>query len=72
MLRLDIDEKLTKDTIVLNSTLTSPKTIIELPTKNYIDNKFKDPSIIKNTDHADFNNKYLDTVRMITVTELPE
>ena len=72
LLRLDIDEKLTQDTIVLNSTLTSPKTIIELPTKNYIVNKFFDPSIIKNTDHADFNNKYLDNVRMITVNELPE
>ena len=72
LLRLDTDEKLTQDTIVLNSTLTSPKTKIKLPTKNYIDNKFNDPSIIKNTDHADFNNKYLDNVRMITVTELPE
>ena len=72
LLRLDTDEKLTQDTIVLNSTLTSPKTITELPTKNYVDNKFNDPSIIKNTDHADFNNNYLDNVRMITVTELPE
>ena len=72
LLRLDTDEKLTQDTIVLNFTLTSPKTIIELPTKNYIDSKFNDPSIIKNTDHADFSNKYLDNVRMITVNELPE
>ena len=72
LLRLDTDEKLTQDTIVLNSILTSPKTIIELPTKNCVDNKFNDPSMIKNTDHADFNNNYLDNVRMITVTELPE
>ena len=57
LLRLDPDEKLTQDSIILNSTLTSPKTIIELPTKNYVDNKFKDPSIIKNTDHVDFNAK---------------
>ena len=71
-LGLDTDEKLTQDTIVLNSTLTSPKTIVELPTKNYVDKKFNDPSIIKNTDHADFKNNYLDNVRMITVTELPE
>ena len=72
LLRLDTDEKLKQDTIVVNSTLTTPKTIIELPTKNYVDNKFNDPSIIENTDHADFNNNYLDNVRMITVTELPE
>ena len=31
--------------LVNKSTLTSPKTIIEVPTKNYVDNKFIDPSI---------------------------
>ena len=72
MLRLDTDEKLTQDTIVLNSTLTSRKTIIELPTINYIDNKFNDPSIIKNTDDVDFNDKNLDNVRWIGVNELPK
>ena len=34
LLRLDPDEKLKQDSIILNSTLTSPKTIIEVPTKN--------------------------------------
>ena len=67
LLRLDTDEQLTQDTIVLNSTLTSPKTIIELPTKNYIDDKFNDPSLIKNTDHVDFNDKILDNVHSIKV-----
>ena len=43
-----------------------------MPTKNYVDNKFNDSSIIKNTDHADFNNKFLDNVRMITINELPK
>ena len=65
LLRLDIDEKLTQDTIILNSTLTTPKTIIELSTKNYVDNKFTDPSIIKNTDHVGFNNEILDNVYAI-------
>ena len=40
LLRLDPDEKLdldNQDSIILNSTLTSPKTIIEIPTKAYID-----------------------------------
>ena len=40
LLRLDPDEKLNPDeqaSIILNSTLTSPKTIIELPTKSYVD-----------------------------------
>ena len=40
MLRLHRDEKLKldeQDSILLNSTLTSPRTIIELPTKTYVD-----------------------------------
>ena len=71
LLRLDPDEKLTQDSIILNSTLTSLKTIIELPTKIYVDNKFNDPSIIKNTDHVDFNVKNLDNVRWIKVNNMP-
>ena len=71
LLRLDPDEKLTQDSIILNSTSTSPKTIIELPTKNYVDNKFNDSSIIKNTDHVDFNDKILDNVHSIKVNSYP-
>ena len=71
LLRLDPDEKLTQDSIILNSTLTSPKTILEIPTKNYVDNKFNDPSIIKNTDHVDFNDKTLDNVHSIKVNHYP-
>ena len=40
LLRLDPDEKLKldeKDSVVLISTLTSPMTIIEIPTKSYVD-----------------------------------
>ena len=47
LLRLDLDEKLKQDTIILNSILSTPKTIIELSTKIYVDKKFNDPSIIK-------------------------
>ena len=71
LLRLDTDEKLTQDTIVLNSTLTSPKTIVELPTKNYVDNKFNDSSIIKNVDNVDFNDKDIDNVGWIKVNKWP-
>ena len=62
---------MTQDTIILNSTLTSPKTILEIPTKNYVDNKFDDPSIIKNTDHIDFNDKNIDNVNSIKVNSYP-
>ena len=70
VLRLDPDEKLTQDSIIPNSTLTSPKTIIELPTKNYVDNKFNDASIIKNIDHVDFNDKNIDNVNSIKVNTI--
>ena len=72
LLRLDPDEKMEHDSIIPYSTLTSPKTILEIPTKNYVDNKFNDPSIIKNTDHVDFNDKRLDNVRWTRVNEMPE
>ena len=71
LLRLDPDEKLEQVSIILNSTLTTPKTTLELPTKNYVDNKFNDPSIIKNTDHVDFNNKILDNIFGIRVNSYP-
>ena len=71
LLRLDPDEKLEQDSIILNSTLTTPKTILEIPTKNYVDNKFNDSSIIKNTDHVDFNDKDIDNVGWIKVNKWP-
>ena len=60
-----------QDSIILNSTLTSPKTIVDVPTKNYVDSKFNDPSIIKNTDHVDFNAKNLDNVGWVNVNRMP-
>ena len=74
LLRLDPDEKLILDersSIVLNSTLTSPRTIIGAPIKKYVDNKFSDPSIIKNTAQADFNDKNLENVRLSRVNSMP-
>ena len=71
LLKLHPDEKMKQDSIILNSTLTSPKTIIELPTKNYVDNRFNDPSIIKNTNHVDCNDKNFDNVRWIKVNHMP-
>ena len=71
LLRLDPDEKLEQDSIILNSTSTSPKTILKIPTKNYVDHKFNDSSIIKNTDHVDFNDKILDNVHSIKINSYP-
>ena len=71
LLRIDPDEKLKRDTIIPISTLTLPKTKIELPTKNYVDNKINDHSILKNTDHVDFNDKNLHNVRCNKVNQMP-
>ena len=43
------------------------KTKIELPNKKYVDKKFNDPSIIKNTTQVDFKDKNFDNVRFIKV-----
>ena len=84
LLRLDPDEKLDKDnqdSIVLNSTLTSTKTIIEIPTKSYIDSlheenersrrdlgiDFYDESsdLVKNNITSDFDDNIISNVRSI-------
>ena len=42
--------------------LPDPISIGEPVSKQYVDNKFNDPSIIKNTAHVDFNDKNPDNV----------
>ena len=71
LLGLDRDEKMKQGLILLMYTLTTPKTILEIPTKYYVDSKFNDPSIIKNTDHVDFNDKNLDNVGWVKVNKWP-
>ena len=44
---------------------------IELPTKNYVNKKFNDPSIMKDTAHVDFNKKNLDNVRFANLNSMP-
>ena len=51
--------------------LPDPISIGEPVSKSYVDNKFNDPSIIKNTDHVDFNDKILDNVYAIRVNSNP-
>ena len=58
--------------IVLDSTETSTRTSMEIPTKDYVDNKFNDPSLIKNVDNVNFNNKYIDNVGWVKVNKWPK
>ena len=45
--------------------------MIELPTQPYVDNKFKDLSIIGNNTYIVFNDKNLDNVRFVKVNSFP-
>ena len=54
-----------------NKKLPDPFSIRVACSKNYVDNKFKDPNIIKNTNHVDFNDKNLDTVNFIKLDSIP-
>ena len=51
--------------------IPDPISIREAASKNYVDNLFNDPSIIKNTAHVDFNDKNLDNVRFVKVNSMP-
>ena len=89
-MRLDPDETLDLDnqeSIILNSTLTEPKTIIEIPTKDYIDSlqeenersrrdlgiDFYDESsdLVKNNQSNDFNDNIILNVRSIQINDDP-
>ena len=45
--------------------------ITEAASKNYVDNLFNDPSIIKNTAHIDLNDRNITNARFIQVNQLP-
>ena len=90
LLRLDSNEKLdldNQDAIILNSTLTSPKTIIETPTKSYIDSLHEENErsrrnlglafyeesneLVKNNQDNDFNDNKLTNIDSITINRKP-
>ena len=80
LLRLDLDEQLKldeQDSIVLNSNLTSPKTIIELPTIKYNDclhessrNK-RDLSSVFNDQDNEFDNNNITDLDSVSVKRNP-
>ena len=52
-------------------TLPDPTGIREAASKNYVDNLFNDPSILKNTAHIDLNDRSITNARFIQVNQLP-
>ena len=49
-----------------------PISIREPASKNYVDNLFNDPSIVKNTEHIDLNDRNITNARFIQVIQLPQ
>ena len=52
--------------------LPDPISIREAASKNYVDNLFNDPSIVKNTEHIDLNDRNISNARFILVNQLPQ
>ena len=52
--------------------LPDPISIREAASKNYVDNKFNDPSILKNTEHLDLNDRNITNVRFLQVNQWPQ
>ena len=52
--------------------IPDPISIREQAQKNYVDNKFNDPSIITNTKHFDMNDRNITNARFIQVNQLPQ
>ena len=52
-------------------TLPNPTSKREPASTKHVDTKFTDPSIIKNTTHVNFNNKYFESLRFIKVNSYP-
>ena len=49
--------------------LPDPISIREAASKNYVDNKFNDPSILKNTEDIDLNDRNIRNARFIQVNQ---
>ena len=52
--------------------LPDPISIREAASKNYVDNLINDPSIVKNTEHIDLNDRNITNARFIQVNQLPQ
>ena len=52
--------------------MPDPISIREPASKNYVDNFFNDPSIVKNNAHIDLNDRNITNARFIQVNQLPQ
>ena len=52
--------------------IPDPISIREVASKNYVDNLFNDPSVVKNTEHIDLNDRNITNSRFIQVNQWPQ
>ena len=71
-----IESKIEEDNDLKNQyrikNLPDPISIREAVSKNYVDNLFNDPSIVKNTAHFDLNDRNITNARFIQVNQWPQ
>ena len=68
----DIEEDLDLKNQFKIKNLPDPISIREPASKNYVDNLFNDPSIVKNTEHIDLNDRNITNARFIQVNQWPQ
>ena len=67
----NIEEDMDLNNQFRNKNLPNPISIREATSKNYVNSLFKDPSIIKNTEHIDLNDRNINNARFIQVNQWP-
>ena len=68
----NIEEDMDLKNQVRNENLPDPISIREAASKNYVENLFNDPSIVKNNAHIDLNDRNITKARFIQVNQLPQ
>ena len=68
----DIEEDIDLKNQFRIKNLPDPISIREPASKNYVDNLFNDPSIVKNSEHIDLNDRNITNARFIQVNQLPQ
>ena len=68
----NIEEDINLKNQYIIKNLPDPTNLQDACSKNYVDNKFNDPSIIKNSAHIDLNDRNITNARFIKVNQLPQ
>ena len=71
-LESDVEEDIDLKNHYRIKNLPDPISIREAASKHYVDDKFNDPSIIKNNVHIDLNDRNITNARFIQVNQLPQ